>query len=133
MTPVFADTYYYLAIANPRDEAHQNALAVTKTLRQPVLTTEFVLLEVADAMSGSDARGSFLRLLDAQRTSRNVEIVPASSALITRGLSLYADRTDKDWPLTGRMSFVVMEERGVREALTGDRHFEQAGFVALLK
>jgi hypothetical protein len=49
------------------------------------------------------------------------------------GLQLFGDRPDKEWSLTDCISFVVMEKEGVREALTGDKHFEQAGFVALLK
>ena len=49
------------------------------------------------------------------------------------GLALYANRTDKDWSLTDCISFVVMNERGITDALTGDHHFEQAGFAALLK
>jgi len=50
-----------------------------------------------------------------------------------RGLALYISRPDKDWSLTDCISFVVMKERGLTGALTADHHFEQAGFVALLK
>jgi len=51
----------------------------------------------------------------------------------TRGVTLYASRPDKQWSLTDCISFEIMRERGVTEALTGDHHFEQAGFMALLK
>lgn len=61
----------------------------------------------------------------------NSQVVEADSVLFHRGLRLYAERPDKGWSLTDCISFVVMEENGVREALTGDRHFAQAGFVAL--
>jgi hypothetical protein len=50
-----------------------------------------------------------------------------------RGLALYAARPDKEWSLTDCVSFLVMQDHGVTEALTADHHFEQAGFVALLK
>ena len=50
-----------------------------------------------------------------------------------RGVALYAERPDKDWSLTDCISFVVMRKMDITEALTGDRHFEQAGFTALLK
>lgn len=62
-----------------------------------------------------------------------VEIIPPSSGLFERGLRLFRERPDKGWSLTDCISFVVMEERGIRDALTGDHHFEQAGFAALLK
>ena len=46
------------------------------------------------------------------------------------GLGLYESRPDKEWSLTDCISFVVMKKEGIVEALTEDRHFEQAGFVA---
>ena len=49
------------------------------------------------------------------------------------GFDLFANRPDKDWSLTDCISFGVMTERGLTEALTADRHFEQAGFRAVLK
>ena len=30
-------------------------------------------------------------------------------------------------------TFIVMQDRGITDALTADHHFEQAGFRALLK
>ena len=51
----------------------------------------------------------------------------------TLGIALYAERPDKDWSLTDCISFVVMREMDISEALTGDRHFEQAGFTVLLR
>jgi len=61
-----------------------------------------------------------------------VKIIPATHDLFELGLQLYSQRLDKDWPLTDCVSFVVMSEAKLRDALTGDRHFEQAGFRALL-
>ena len=59
-------------------------------------------------------------------------LVRATTELLQRGRKLYENRPDKGWQLTGSISFVVMQEEGVGEALTADRHFEQAGFKALL-
>ena len=61
------------------------------------------------------------------------EVVSISAALWNEALELYHQHRDKQWTLTDCASFIVMRERGITEALTGDRHFEQAGFVALLK
>jgi predicted nucleic acid-binding protein len=62
----------------------------------------------------------------------NTVIVEASHDSFVRGVELFAARPDKSWSLTDCTSFVVMEDHGIREALTGDHHFEQAGYVALL-
>jgi predicted nucleic acid-binding protein len=62
-----------------------------------------------------------------------VRIIPPSDEQYARGFDLYRRRPDKEWSLTDCISFVVMAEEGLTEALTGDKHFEQAGFAALLK
>jgi hypothetical protein len=67
------------------------------------------------------------------RSDPNVQILPASQDLFERGLQLYSARPDQGWPLTDCTSFAAMRELGLTEALTADHHFEQAGFVALLK
>jgi predicted nucleic acid-binding protein len=129
----FADTYYYPAVLNARDTAHQRAIGLSQQLRGPVVTTEFILLELGDGMAPPPARQAFVRFCNALRADPLVEIVQASNGLLARGLALYAGRPDKEWSLTDCISFVVMQDRDITEALTGDHHFEQAGFVALLK
>ena len=66
------------------------------------------------------------------QTDPAFRLVPATSELIERGRKLYRDRLDKNWPLTDCISFVVMQDHQLTEALTADRHFQQAGFNALL-
>ena len=66
------------------------------------------------------------------RTSPRTIIVPLDSRLLQRGLDLFASRADKDWSLTDCISFIVMQEKTLRDALTADHHFEQAGFHLLL-
>ena len=133
MTAVFADTFYFIALANPRDEAHQRAVAWTRTYAGRLVTTTWILTEFANHMSDPRNRPEFVATLNDLRASDKVRIVPADQALWDDGLQLYAGRPDKDWSLTDCISFVVMQREGLRDALTGDRHFEQAGFVALLK
>ena len=91
-----------------------------------------MLTEVADAFSESNKRGSIKPFVEHLQTNPTVEIVPASPELFARGLELYAQRLDKGWSLTDCISFTVMEARGLSEAATGDQHFVQAGFKALL-
>ncbi len=68
----------------------------------------------------------------ALRSDPTVTIIPSSTELFAAGVELYATRPDKEWSLTDCISFVVMEREGLTDALTGDRHFEQAGFKVLL-
>jgi uncharacterized protein len=98
-----------------------------------ILTTQWVLTELADAMCSRQKRQTFIDLYQVLQTDADVEAIPASAELFERGMELFTDRPDKDWSLTDCISFVVMQERGITEALTGDHHFEQAGFRALLK
>jgi predicted nucleic acid-binding protein len=74
-----------------------------------------------------------VRLLDSLETDPRVEIIPLSEQLYTRASQLYRERPDKEWALTVCVSFVVMEDRGINEALTTDEHFQQAGFQALTR
>lgn len=133
MRTVFADSYYYLAFVNELDSGHQRALEFSCSYQEQTVTTEWVLTEVADALSGPDQRGVFLDLLAQLRSEPGLDVVEASHELFERGVGLFAARRDKSWSRTDCISFVVMEERGIREALTADHDFEQAGLVALLK
>jgi hypothetical protein len=63
----------------------------------------------------------------------DVQFIPCSDPLMEEGIQLYSQRHDKKWSLTDCISFVIMQHEGITEALTIDHHFEQAGFVALLK
>lgn len=133
MKTVFADAFYFVALLNRSDQHHSKVVAAASQLRDDLLTTEWILAEFADALSESASRRlvpSFIRALE---QDPKVRIIRAGSDLFQRGLRLYDERSDKEWSLTDCISFVVMEEESVREVLTGDRHFEQAGFTALLK
>lgn len=133
MNPIFVDTFYFLALLNQDDAAHRKALTLSEKLTDPIITTAWVLTEVGDALAAPNLRSVFVELTEALREDRNTTIVPPTQALFDKGLDLYASRADKDWTLTDCISFVVMQERGLTKALTGDRHFEQAGFDALLR
>ena len=130
--PVFADTFFFLAVLNPRDAAHRRAVEMSRSLRRPRMTTAWVLTEVGDAFA-KDNREAFLDLLKLVRTNPLMRVIEPTQEWFDRGVNLYRERPDKDWPLTDCISFAVMHEFGLRDALTCDRHFEQAGFRELLK
>ena len=133
MKTVFADSFYFFALVNDRDPAHQRALSFLQTYRGRLLTTAWVLIELGDGLSKPAHRDSFLATLNLLKTEPNVSLVGCSDELLEAGIDLYRERPDKSWSLTDCISFVAMEREGLTEALTGDKHFEQAGFVALLK
>jgi len=133
MSDCFADTYFFLALLFENDEAHAEAQTRVATLSGRLYTSVWVLMEVADALAVPGRRQQFLPLLQFLRASPLVIIVPAEQTLFDRGVELYDQRPDKAWSLTDCLSFTLMEDHGLRDALTGDHHFEQAGFNVLMK
>jgi len=97
------------------------------------LTTEWVLVELADALSAPTARGIAVAFLQAVRADPQFEVVGYSQSVYEAGFTLFADRPDKGWSLTDCISFAVMAERKLTDALTADQHFVQAGFRAVFK
>jgi predicted nucleic acid-binding protein len=133
VTPVFADASYYVALLSPRDQHHHDAVRISSELRRPIVVTEFVLIEVSNALASIESRGRAVALWEHLRSDPSVTIVPASTEFVVRGRDLYARRPDKAWSLTDCISFAAMHERGLTDALTADHHFEQAGFKVLIK
>jgi hypothetical protein len=132
MNAVFADTWFFLAMLNPAAPQHERALATARADRRHRVTTDWVLVEVGDALCRHGNRDVFTRFYDWIHQQPGVSVIPASRQLLEEGMHLFRYRRDKDWPMTDCISFVVMEDEEIRDALTGDRHFEQAGFKALL-
>ena len=136
MREVFADSGYWIAMWDVRDALHLRAQAVTARLGSiPIVTTQLVLVETLDAMS---RLGEFRRRYAAQAVrdleqNPQIEIVPQTSEQFWAALERYAGRADQSWSLTDCASFVLMEQRGVTDALAYDRDFEQAGFAPLLR
>jgi predicted nucleic acid-binding protein len=133
MKRVFVDTSYLLALSLADDADHERAVAWNRAIGGPLVTTEYVLVEYADGLAKAQLRAKAHRTLAALQANPLVTVVPASTQLLERGLRLYIERLDKDWELTDCISFQVMTEYGITDALTSDRHYQQAGFRALLR
>ncbi len=130
---IFADTSFFIAQLQPRDALHQRALNWSQRDTAPLLTTEYALIEVADALSAPANRARFHTFLTFLYRANNCEIVPASSELFQSGLQLHTARLDKEWSLTDCISFAIMRGRNRTRALVYDHHFEHAGFEPLLR
>jgi predicted nucleic acid-binding protein len=133
MAVLFADTFYFIALLDASDASHSRAVAWSRQAGVSFLTTEYVLLELGDAFHMPGLREEFVVFQDAVRADSKFRVLSASPQFYVAGLNLFRRRRDKDWQLTDCISFALMKDRGLREALTGDKHFEQAGFSALLK
>ena len=135
MLTCFADTSFWLALSNKRDEHHAQAVAWSRYLAKTaarILTTEAVLWEWMNALSISNTRGLAVAAYRRCHSDPHIEVVPFSAGLIASAVQLYEDRRDKDWSLTDCFSFIVMQQWRVLQSLTVDHHFEQAGFEAVL-
>src|SRR5436305_13593117 len=136
MRAVFADTSYFIALLSAEDSLHRKARALSESLGTTrVITSEMVL---AEFLNDCSQRGAALRRTAAlmiRRLQRRVEvlIVPQTSVQFQEALALYGQRDDKRWSLTDCASFQIMRRDRMTQALTHDRHFEQAGFQALLR
>lgn len=136
MRVVFADAGSWIALVDERDELNRHAVLVTQQLRPLlIITTEMVLVEVFSHVSGAGIgnRRKVSAMLAELQASGSVEIVPQTTEQFSAAAERFAAREDQRWSLTDCASFLVMEERGISEALAYDRDFEQAGFTALLR
>ncbi len=128
---VFADTFYFIALLNANDTAHDRVAQRSEQQERELVTTRWVLAEVADALNAPVWRESVVILFDRLARQSDVLIFMESDQLFERGLDLDRWRPDKYWSLTDCISFVVMKQERLREALSHNHHFEQAGFVPL--
>lgn len=131
--PTFIDTSHLLAFVNMSDEYYEQANFAAAALEGKLLTTEAVLTEFGNSLHEARWKQLVVKTIIALRNDLDTEILSVDASLFNRAFELYRSRLDKDWSLTDCISFVVMQERGLTEALTIDHHFEQAGFRALLQ
>lgn len=132
MNLVFADAYYFFGLLSPRDSAHADCVNYSETNRPSLITTAWIFTELADGLGRSTDRLIVPKFLDAFEQEPANVFIQADDTLFRRGINLFQQRPDKQWSLTDCISFIVMQDHGITEALTADKHFEQAGFVALL-
>lgn len=133
---VFVDTSFLIALTNSRDEDHQYALKLYQRLESQgtrKTTSEYVLMELGDGLSRYRVRHLAQQIIESIQEDDTFEIVPASTGLFIQALHLFQSRPDKEWGMTDCSSFVIMQQMDLYAALTADHHFEQAGFLSLLR
>ncbi|MEI6065541.1 MAG: PIN domain-containing protein, partial [Pseudanabaena sp. ELA748] len=136
MKTVFADTGYWIALLDPQDTLHSKAINLSITFTQvQIVTSEMVLTEILNHFS---KRGNFLRyaaanFIESLQENPSITIVPQTDSIFQQALILYKQRPDQAWSHTDCSSFCIMQQQNILEALAYDKHFEQAGFIALLR
>lgn len=127
------DTAFVQALLNQRDQYHARAVTILPRVRAAaeVWITEAILVEIGNALSAYQRAAAAQFIAQCYHTP-NLQVVTVDSGLLARALELYQSRPDKTWGLTDCISFVVMDEQKLLEAVTTDIHFVQAGYRALL-
>lgn len=131
--PIFIDTSYFLALVNNRDKYHQVAQALATQMKPPFITSYAILFELGNALSRPPQRQLGIQALRQIQADKRIEIVHINPDLLAETIALFQTRPDQAWGLTDCSSFVIMKQVGAQEALTADKHFEQAGFIRLLQ
>lgn len=133
---VFLDTSFSIAIAIDKDQLHERALELADQIETEdiqIYTSQAVVLEIGNALSKLKYRQSAIGIIQSLNSDQNTSIISLTDELYDEAFELFRARKDKEWGLVDCVSFVVMRERGINDALTADEHFIQAGFRALLR
>lgn len=127
------DTSGWFCIFDLRDARHKSALSYYARAKLKI-THSYVLAEfVALSEARKRHRADMLEFLDNLLSDEEVQIVWVDELLNSKAVDLLSNRPDKSWSLCDAVSFIIMNEAGLTEALTTDKHFEQAGFIKLLE
>ncbi|GAB4581807.1 MAG: type II toxin-antitoxin system VapC family toxin [Anaerolineales bacterium] len=130
---IFIDTAFVLALINARDKYHAQAIQLAEQYEaHPLIVTDAVLLEIGNALARSH-KPQAVEVIERFLAAEEVEVVHLSPTLFRKAFSMYRKYQDKEWGLVDCVSFVVMHEFEIRQALTFDQHFTQAGFGALMQ
>ena len=135
MKKIFADSFYWIALINPKDQWRTKAMEASKDLVGGlVITTDEVLTETLNyfAESGKFMRQNAVKNVRAILLNQNIEIISCSHERILEAIDFYESCLDKGYSLTDCVSMLTMKNLAVQKILTHDNHFEQEGFSILL-
>lgn len=133
---VFLDTSGLLALIRIRDELRPAALQEMDRIaaqRTPLVTSEWVLTELLNSAARPPLRQVALQVTDSFRALTYSVVVSATTEHWSEAYELFRERSDKEWSLVDCSSILLCQQRGIHRVFTHDRHFEQAGFEALLR
>lgn len=132
---LFVDTSGFYSLLVKGDDRHRQSsdiLAEAAGSGRGFVTTDYVLDETATLLKARNHAAVLRRFIDTVFGSSvcQVEWTDAQRFVAVQGY--YLKHLDQAWSFTDCVSFRVMKDRRLREALTKDQHFQHAGYVALL-
>jgi len=125
---IFLDSGYLIALIRKKDACHVTALEAAASYTGPFVTTDLVLVELANSLSKPPYRKNVVAVIEKIHADNETTVVPFTSQGMSKAFSLFKSRIDKEWSLVDCFSFEVMKEKRLKQALTFDDHFRQAGF-----
>ena len=138
MAKIFADTAGWGHLLDTAQSYHTQATTIYRNSRQQgrrLVTTNYVIAELAALLHSPPRipKPMIVSLITNLKTSIWIDVLHVNSEMDEQAWQLFSQRLDKNWSLVDCSSFIVMRQYGIQEALTTDHHFEQAGFICLLK
>jgi predicted nucleic acid-binding protein len=133
--PVFVDSMGWACLLDRREAKHGEAarlMAECARGRRPLVTTDYVVDETATLLMARRAGGLLGEFFELLGRSAALTLTPVGMGRFREACGYLLKHRDQGYSFTDVTSFIVMRELGMSEALTEDRHFEQAGFRRLL-
>lgn len=133
---LFVDTSGWAYLVDSRASFHHQVRTVYQQAvnqGRHLVTTNYIITELVALLSSrsSISRRQIFAFADTMKFASHVEIIHIDTAFDTQAWFLLKARDDKEWSLVDASSFIIMEKYGMKEALTTDHHFTQAGFIRL--
>ncbi|MFO7728315.1 MAG: PIN domain-containing protein [Desulfonatronovibrio sp.] len=128
----FLDTSYLLALVRKKDQLHEKAVAGSLQYQGPFVTTELILVELANSLAFPNTRQTAINVIETTRMDQETLVISFGPDRFQETFDMYKSRLDKSWGFVDCFSFIVMQEHQINIALTFDIHFKQAGFFTPL-
>ena len=127
----FVDTSYIIALASKKDENHNYAFETSKFIKNSkikLLTSEFIIIELCNSFSKSNLKNVVIDSVNSIYMDNSVEIIKLNGEYYQLGIELFCKVKDKNWSLVDCISFEILKAKNIKNVLTFDKHFVQAGF-----
>ena len=132
---IFVDTSGFFALLVKKDDQHEQARTILHQAGKrgtPFLTTDYVLDETATLLMARGHGYLLQGFFDNILKSKACQLVWTGATNFHTTTAAFLKYHERGWSFTDCLSFQVMTERKLQKALTKDKHFQQAGFKALL-